>query len=252
MVSKTAWQILHNTQNTDKQEYEAVVVSDDSDNEHTGKDPKNTHRVKLRIRGLHDGVEDKDLPWASKAQLRAGGGGTGESGVPPKGTKVRVTMRDNSPYYPEYSAAPSTEDTILDEEFKSEYGNVEGHVDAAGNKVSQQTREGNNVYTHHHASGTIIQIADDGTITITGATNVTVSANGNLVLSGKKVTINSQEDLELLSGKEANLSGQEKVTIRSPKINSTVPVDPGAPGPTAPGSPGSTTARSRPKPNLSV
>lgn len=253
MVARSAWQIMHNTQSMDKQEYEAVVVSDDSDDPKTGKDPKGLGRVRLRIRGLHDGVPDEHLPWASKSETRAGGGGTGSAGVPPKGTKIRVTMRDNSPYSPEYSAAPATEDTKVEEEFKSEYGNVEGHIDPAGNKFSQQTRDGNNVTTFHHASGTSIVIGNDGSVNIAGAKKGAISFAEELVLSSKKVKIHGQDGVEIAGNGKVLITSKEEVAFAAPQVTSSiVPITPNGYSPLDPTAPSATTARSRPKPNLKV
>jgi len=74
-------------------EYKAEVVDDN--------DPKNSNRVKVKVRGLMDGIPKAHLPWAKyKSPTASKKGGSSFPAV--KGTKVWVRFADgdmNDAYY---------------------------------------------------------------------------------------------------------------------------------------------------------
>ena len=251
MVGKPALMLMGNSESIDRQMYVGVVVTDH--NNDTLVDPEKNQRLKIRLRGLHEGVTDEQLPWAMKAGGQAGGGGgMGSAGMPPAGTKVYVYMKANDPYHLEYGgSAPATNDTKLEEEFEEFYGHAQGAIDAAGNKFVQVTKQGANITKFHHASGSTFDIGDDGTVTINSAKKIVFSSQEEIeFVSGKKVKIHG-EKFEVATKKEIMLSSEEEpITLATAQVIGPMPI--GAADPLEVGTPTATTARSRPAPNLKV
>lgn len=94
--------------------HEALVVNND--------DVEQLGRIQVRIAQLHNGIEDKHLPWAipkfSHADGAKGGDAFDRSGtfyVPRKNTKVLVEFQDGNPHYPVWSGYSVDETTKLKE-----------------------------------------------------------------------------------------------------------------------------------------
>ncbi len=65
-------------------------------------DPKKANRVKIRIRGLMDGIPENHLPFAKYVSQTFAGRGFGSFITPEKGSRVWVFFADgdiNDPYY---------------------------------------------------------------------------------------------------------------------------------------------------------
>lgn len=92
--------------------HEAVVVDN--------KDPDKLGRIKARIKELHQGIEDKHLPWAiplfGHADGAKGGKDFDRSGtfyVPKKGHKVLIRFQDNDVHHPIWSGYTVDDKTRL-------------------------------------------------------------------------------------------------------------------------------------------
>jgi hypothetical protein len=66
-------------------------------------DPNKLSRVRVRVKGIHDGIPDGSLPWASCHSPLPSSGGSG--GAPKKGSKVSVRFLEGDLNYPVWSGA---------------------------------------------------------------------------------------------------------------------------------------------------
>ena len=94
--------------------HEAIVVDNN--------DPDELCRITCRIQELHQGIEDKYLPWCipkfGHADGAKGGDHFDRSGtmyIPKKGTKVLVEFQDGDPHYPVWSGYTVDDTTKLKE-----------------------------------------------------------------------------------------------------------------------------------------
>jgi hypothetical protein len=94
--------------------HEAVVV-DNKDKDRLG-------RIKVRIKELHQGIEDEHLPWcipkfghADGAKGKDAFDRSGTFYVPKKGTKVLVEFQDGNPHYPVWKGYTVDDTTRLKE-----------------------------------------------------------------------------------------------------------------------------------------
>lgn len=95
-------------------QYEAVVVAnDDSKSE----DKRRLCRIKARIAGIFDGIEDEDLPWAIPDYHHADGASStsGSQCIPKIGSKVLLEFQDGSSEHPMYSGYIVDSTTMLQE-----------------------------------------------------------------------------------------------------------------------------------------
>ena len=147
-------------------------------------DPLKLQRVKVRIHQLHRGIPDAELPWAVKQPQSAQGfgSGLGSFGVPAKFTKVAIKFMNDSLMYPKYvGGLINSKDQALTE-FASDYPEVYGQIDCAGNLLKVVTKQGGETVQFIHKSGSRITIAADGSIEITSAKDLTLNANGSIAL----------------------------------------------------------------------
>ena len=86
-------------------------------------------RIQARITGIHEGIEDKMLPWAIPKYAHVDGAKGGDdfdrSGtfyVPKVGTKVLIEYQDNDPHYPVWSGY-TVDDTTALKEISKNYPN---------------------------------------------------------------------------------------------------------------------------------
>lgn len=149
------------------------------------------HRVKVRVAGLHTGVDDSDLPWMRVLQgngIGGGSGGTGTFGTLALGTHVIVLLYDDAGYHGVVLGWLA--DTASDQQGTQAHGWIDTH----GNRFSVTAA---NAASFTHASGTKINIAPDGSITIDaptmlfratnftiGCTNFTLSAQNPVIIDG--------------------------------------------------------------------
>jgi len=153
-------------------------------------DPDKLLRVRVRVPLLHRDIPDTKLPW-SRPQMHLGpsgvGGGVGGIRVPAVGAKVMLQFNDDSLYNTSYVADFAYENSIP-AELLADYPNSYGWIDAAGNLffVNTITKEVRFI----HVSGSKIEIAPDGELTIASATKVTVSGSTQVdVLAANKVSV---------------------------------------------------------------
>ncbi len=165
-------EIARDNQNVFRRHYVGIVVDN--------KDPKKLQRVRIRIRELHMNIPDEFLPWC----MRGPGGGNGHAGgmgnkeIPAIGAKMAVSFMDNSPYFPQYSGAPDTEDTKLPDDYNSDdnYEHVNGSIDTAGNKFMVNTKEGEEHVEFSHKTGTTYAMDKDGNYHLDSKANINLNS----------------------------------------------------------------------------
>lgn len=107
------------SQGTDKNtKYPAIVVNNN--------DPDMLGRVQARIETIHDGIDNKLLPWCLPTYAHVDGalGGnvfnrSGTFFVPKNGTRINVTFQDGDPHFPLYEGAEVNDLTKLKEVSKN-------------------------------------------------------------------------------------------------------------------------------------
>lgn len=230
------------------QELIGVVVND--------KHPEGKHGlIQVRIRNLHDGWADKDLPWQKARQ----GYGAGDSAItevepiPPIGTKVYCRAEDNTQYHMTYRAGPPSEDKHNSELINDDYPNVYGRVDRGGNLERTNNKEGKNEYEYEHQSGTKLKIDNDGNIVWSGAKKLILSGKEGVEILGKNVIIQAEEDVDSRAGRDNFRQAKRYVRKRADEAYKTYPAaDETDDPPESPDNPKSTQARQRPNPSMEV
>lgn len=90
-------------------EYEAVVTENN--------DPRYLGRIKARISGIHDGIDDDSLPWCVPRYHHADGASP-EAGcffVPKKKAKVAISFLEADPHRPQWKGYVIDELNVLEE-----------------------------------------------------------------------------------------------------------------------------------------
>jgi hypothetical protein len=165
-------------------------------------DPKKLGRMKVRYRDVHDNIKDEDLPWSGQHEgYGSGGKNVGTTDIPPVGSTVFGSHRDDSLYHPEWTKGPATEDKKLDDSQK-DYPHTREHQDHNGNQNLHETKDGDNKFTNTHQSGTQNVTDKDGNYALNGAKNVNVSGAETVnIVGAKKVIIDSETAVEIRAPK---------------------------------------------------
>jgi hypothetical protein len=139
-------------------------------------DPQKLQRLQFRLKGLHRGVPDIDLPWAtpSKAFVQ-GNNAVGSVNIPVKGSTIWIQFLDENT--PIYHGSVVLDTNTIPELTSVSYPNAYGFVDASGNKFFVDTQ--NDTVTFTHLSGAKIFINTDGVCSL-DTKNLSLNVNGNL------------------------------------------------------------------------
>lgn len=178
-------------------------------------DPDKQRRVKIRIRELHKGVEDADLPW-TKCDLGNGhfsSPGSGSISIPPIGTKVYARMQQGGAGYSMRITGVAYQDNDKTEELHEDYPNLHATIDPAGNKIAVNTKT--NTFEYTHVSGTTIKIKENGEVEIISANKVSFHANGDMDFTGKNVKVSANGTLDLHSSGNVNVKTGSKIYLES-------------------------------------
>lgn len=151
-------------------------------------DPLKLQRVRFRVKKLHRGVADVNLPWAlpDNRQLQ-GNNQVGSISIPVLGSSILVEyLSDYSVLYRGEFNQDSNKNAELT---GTSYPNAYGFIDRSGNKFFVDTA--NDTVTFTHLSGTQIQLAQDGKVTVVGA---------------KGLDVNSAQDIDIKATGNVNIS----------------------------------------------
>ena len=199
-------------------DFEGVVIDDN--------DPEKKERIKVRIKGVHDDLTDKQIPWtsASRNGAPASGGSMGSVGpIPKKGTAVRVKYADDTMYYGTYSAASLGEKQQSSELFQGQdttgksYPQVTSSIDSSGNRLTVNNEK--DTFDYEHVSGTRISLDGQGRMAIVvGDKKVGENAEKKhekgltLHITGP-VNIRSTENVNIGSDKDVNIVAKQHINI---------------------------------------
>lgn len=164
-------------------------------------DPLKLLRIKVTIPNLLEGSTES-LPWCMPILASALGGNTKASvsvAVPPLGSHVVVVFQGGDVNYGLMLGSLITKGTELGV-LATNYPARRGWVDTAGNHFFIDTTASNVTFELKHTSGTIIQIDNEGKLTITTAGDTTVNATGALsIASTGNMTLSTDGTLSVAS-----------------------------------------------------
>lgn len=159
-------------------------------------DPLKLERVRVQVIGLYEGTDLTLFPWciSFKRLWFGSGSGFGEFGVPRLGSVVAIMLQHGDAHFPIYlGSALEKGNTVPDA--ATNYPNRYGFKDPVGNIffVDMQTHE----VKFTHVSGTVLDIAANGDVSITGVGNGTVTVPGTLTLQGNLTVIKGTTSITL-------------------------------------------------------
>jgi hypothetical protein len=182
-----------NTRNEDYLDKSFMGVIEDPN------DPRREGRCRIRVFGIHEGLETEDLPWAYPAQKSTFFGQDGKAGslsIPKRGSAVIVRFNNGNLYSPEYHSIHELEDTAKEELNKDgEYlgshiilfdGDEEIKIWFTINKGLTMQLKGSRINIRQDRG---IEIEHDGT-------------SSSIELSGGDINIQSQSTVNITSGNE--------------------------------------------------
>lgn len=193
-------------------------------------DPKGLGRVKIRIKEVHRGIKDEDLPWVicnSGFGMPGNSPGIGSQNIPEEGTKVWLTSNDRG------ATSLIMLGPALQEEDKTDLfdsPSKRGFVHSTGEKlmVDDETK----TFEYVHPSGSTIKIEGNGNIKVISSGDIEFHASGKIrFIAGSDADVHAGGALNLLGGGQAKLHGSSTEVIGSP-LN----LNPGG-GPNSPNSP---------------
>ena len=140
-------------------------------------DPLKLQRIKFRVRNLHRGVVDADLPWALPVVTNIQGNNqVGSLSIPVVGSSVIIEYIDD--YTVVYRGDFNQDTTKIAELVGTNYPHCYGYVDRSGNKFFVNTVSDTVTFTH--LSGTQIAISGTGAGTLIGALSLELDAATDL------------------------------------------------------------------------
>lgn len=161
-------------------------------------DPTNKERLKVRIPGLYDDLDNADLPWSLPMRMRVQGssGSLNDTNIPAVGSDVYIQFDGGNKYSPFYTGvvrSGNDADALNPEQY--------GFTDLAGNSFIVDTTKKTTTFTDSSGntiscsptgielnSKISITIQSDVDITVNAAT-ATVTTTGALILTGAPVVI---------------------------------------------------------------
>ena len=155
-------------------------------------DPKKLGRIKVRVFGVYDNIEDKDLPWSQIVVPITQGihEGKGQNLGILNGTQVFGVFLDgkNSQLPMVIGTVPKVGDTNAKAEENYPHNKV--YETERGHCKEYDDTEGKERIKEYHTSGTYYEMDKDGRMIIHAKGDVTVVAdNANVEITGNDVTI---------------------------------------------------------------
>lgn len=184
-------------------------------------DPLRLGRVRVRIYGLYDDVQDGALPWALSEDTWLGSNASNIV-IPEKGTVVRGIFEDGDIYKPVYNSRIANLDASTENESAAETirDSVLSDPDYPYQMLLLSTDQGESITLNRndgllsirHRSGLIIQIGSNGTINISQNYNSSDDRSEmpdmNVSIQGK-INIESEDDMTIQSSKNVYISSVE-------------------------------------------
>lgn len=177
-------------------------------------DPRKEGRIKVRVYGKFDLLEDKHIPWARAQNMLTGGSssGSGMHSNPKLGSVVGVRFDNGNLYEPEWYKIQNISEELkeeLSESYENAHSLIYDTVTEGGLKIFF-TEDKGLVLDYKE---TQINIKPDNSI-------IVQNPNGDFVelLNNGNCTINVNETIDV-NCSNANIKATNKVHIDSPKIH---------------------------------
>lgn len=168
-------------------------------------DPDFMGRLKIRIKSVHDGVSDADLPWAMP---KTGSFGKGSTDIPSIGERVYVDFQEGDYHEPQYSGNV-IDGTNLHSAFKTNYPNRKGFVSQSGMIFYRDESNGNVHFST--PSGITININNDN-LTVSTSGNITLNVTGNITMNVGGVSLQvTGTGVEISGGNLKMIDGKIKM-----------------------------------------
>lgn len=169
-------------------------------------DPRKEGRAKIRIFGIYDDLETKDIPWAYPKQKSAyfgQDGGAGSISIPKKNSVVAIEFNNGNIYSPEYYAIHELAEDVKNELAKE--GEYHGtHIMLFDGdeelKIWFTIEKGITI----QLKGSRINIGQDKAITIEHA-----ESSSSIELRGGEMNINSNSTINFTSGSEIEATSND-------------------------------------------
>lgn len=178
------------------QPYKGVVVNN--------KDPLQLRRVQVKVEGIIEGSDIKNLPWAAPAGGQSSGrrADLGSFNVPELYSVVKITFPNGDVYTPEYS---DYTDELIDGQvqklFAEDYPSTKGNIESDGSWDRQNLKQGYKEY--NHSSGFYYQVDKSGNLMVNIPGNLVIKINGQLCVSvSDLISMFASNNIGLTSGKE--------------------------------------------------
>lgn len=153
-------------------------------------DPLKLQRVQFRIQKIHRDVKDVDLPWASPLSKSVQGNNQiGSLYIPVNGSTIIVEYIDDYSifYRGDFISSQSSNSELV----QNYYTKCYGFIDASGNKFFINTELDTVSFTH--LSGTQIDIAQNGSISIKSANDTNIEAKNINLKATTAINIDCQQ-----------------------------------------------------------
>jgi len=158
-----------------------------------GNDPQKMGRVTVRVPHIFDNVADGDLPWAIPDRMAGPAGNVGGSAscmIPLAGSKVYVFFQLGNIHSPIYSTDILNTQFFASTVFGAEYPNAWGFSDGSNYlKINRATGD----ILIQNAVNSLINIAPDGTITVTSVKDLNVNVTGTTTVNSPTVIVNATD-----------------------------------------------------------
>lgn len=170
------------------------------------KDERKEGRCKIRIFGLHEGVESEDLPYAypqQKSTFFGAGGAAGSISIPKVGSVVAVKFNNGNEYSPEYYGIHELEEGIKKELGKEgEYAGT--HIMLFDGDEELKIWFTLNKGMTIQLKGSRINIGQDKAITIEHSDTAS-----SIELRGGEINITSNSVINMTSGSEIEATSND-------------------------------------------
>lgn len=202
---------------------------------------KQLQRIKVRIRDIHRGVANEDLPWCLPLTMLVGSHSQiGQVGpIPTIGSQVNIWFLDDSPYFPVYTGGSVSDSVKLEDDvlLGADYPHVYGMTDRAGNRwyinAARPDDEGKSlepdkieVQFYHH-SGALIEITQAGDFLFTSARDTIMKARRNFrIEAGGTFTAVAQGQSRLHSHNSVDVDSSGRIDLNTRKSPQQVNVNP--------------------------
>lgn len=183
-------------------------------------DPELEGKIKVRVFGKFDEIIDDDLPWARPCTRITAGSSTGSGfhSVPKIDSIVGIQFDNGDIYAPEYFYIQEISDDLkaeIENSYENAHSLIYDTVTEGGVKVFfteekglmldyQQTqiniKNDKSVLIQTASGNSVIEIKDDGTITIRQTDSVTIETNTDVNIRCQNVLIDHASSIELGRG----------------------------------------------------